>query len=97
MRKALDDRLIVSRNSYTLGVPLLGAIQIELDEPNGEQLHQLARIVLVWPDIERVVWLTVTAHVEVLAHHRMERDLLQQLTEIAEGAAREQIVVVRKS
>ena len=58
---------------------------IELDEADREELHELARVVLVGPDVARRVRLLIAEHREVHAHHRMQRHVLDQRAEIAEG------------
>ena len=57
-------------------------------EPDREQLHQLARVVLVGTDVARGVGLLVAEHRQVHAHRRMQRHVLHQLAEVAEGVAR---------
>ena len=97
VREPFDDRLVVRRDRLVVGVQLRRAVRVELDQADREELHELARVVLVGADIELRVRLPVPQHREIDAHHRVQRDLLDQLAEIAEGVARERVVVVREA
>ena len=72
---------------------LHAAIGVELIQTDREQLHHLARVVLVGHAARRGVLLLVVQVREVHAHHRMQRDVLQQVAEVAECAARERVQV----
>ena len=58
------------------------AVGVQLPHADGEELHHLACVVFV--GIDGAVGLVVVHHVEVVAHHRRERHLGQQVLEIAE-------------
>ena len=54
-------------------------------QADGEQLHQLARVILVGPGVAGWVGLVVVPHVQVLAHGGAERDIFHQRAEVREG------------
>ena len=96
MREALDVGLLERRNRLAAGVVQRLSLVVELEQPDREQLHELARIVLVGPDVACGVGLAVAEHRQVDAHGRVQRHVLQQLAEVAEGIRRERVVVARR-
>ena len=68
------------------------AIRIELVQADREQLHHLARIVLVRLTAARVL-LEIAAGIEEIAHRCIERERFEQLAEVAEGMRREHIPI----
>jgi hypothetical protein len=94
VREAFDDGLIESRNGLAQRVALRRAVRVELHEADGEQLHELARVVFVGADISRRVRFLIAEHREVHAHHRVQRHVLHQGAEVAECVARQRVVVV---
>ncbi len=93
VREPFDDRLRIRRNGLAGAVELRRAVDGELHEPDREELHQLARIVLVGSDVGRGIGLLVAEHAQVDAHRGMQRDGFDQLAVIAKPPRREQIVV----
>ena len=81
--------LPVGRDRLTSLVELLRAIRIQPDRADREELEDLARVVLVGPRAR------VAVHVEVVAHRRVERDLVEQVAIVAEGVAVEDLEVRR--
>ena len=73
----VDDRLVVGGQG-AVGPVLRRAVLVEQLGPDREELHDLARVVLV-----RVV-LGGRVHVQVLAHRRVQRLLVQDVPVIAE-------------
>ncbi len=93
-RKILDCGLIVSWNGLIRhGVELQCSILIQLEQPNREQLQQLAGIILVGPGVSRRIGLVVIPHVEVLAHGGAERNVFHELAEVSEGVSLQNLVV----
>ena len=94
-----DGRLIVGGDGQPGGIEFERAVGLELIEADGEELHDLARVVLVGRG-EQVALVIVgglraAQRAEVDAHDRAERDVFEQGAEIAEGAVHKQVVVVR--
>ena len=87
----------VGGNGPALGILLRRTVQVQLLQPDGEELHHFAGVVLVRRLRElagRVEALLVVADVrQVDAHHRVQRHVLQQLAEVAEGVAGQHVVV----
>ncbi len=73
----VDDRLVVG-GQRAAGAVLRRAVLVEQLGPDREELHDLARVVLV-----RVV-LRGRVHVQVLAHRRVQRLLVQDVPVVAE-------------
>jgi hypothetical protein len=69
------------------------AIGVQFDQANREQLHDLARIVLVGHTTALRVFLLVAQVGQVQPHHRMQADVFQQRTVVAEGVGGEHVVV----
>ena len=66
MRESLHDlRLVVGGNGLGGAVGLDAAIEVELDQTDREELHQLARIVLVRADVACGVGLLIAEHQQV--------------------------------
>ena len=82
----------VGRDGLARRIQLLRAIVIQLVEADGEELHHLARVVLI--GIGGGIALVVAQHREELAHHRIQGHVLKQLPEVPECVRTEQIVVV---
>ncbi|MEZ5458351.1 MAG: hypothetical protein R3E65_03145 [Steroidobacteraceae bacterium] len=93
-RETLDDGLVIGRNRLAGRIEARRAVGVELDEPDREQLHQLARVVLVGAQVRARHGALVAEHRQVHTHRRMQRDVLEQHPEIAEGVAREHVVEV---
>ncbi len=66
------------------------AVGVELDQSDREQLHHLARIVLVR---HAAVVAAVGKRGEVLPHRRVLRDRLEQFAIVAEGMGRERVQI----
>ena len=93
--EALDHGLVVGRKGIAGPVHRHAPVRVQLDEPDREQLHELAGVILVGPDVARRVGLPVAEHVEERSHRRVQGDVFDQLAEVTERAAGEQVVVVR--
>ena len=93
-----DGGLIVSRDRLAGGIELQRAVGLEEIQPEGEELHDFARIIFVGQrdgDAAGVEGgLGVAERAEINTHHRAERDRFEEVAEIAEGSAHEVIVVV---
>ena len=81
-------------------VDLRRAVVAQLDEADREELHDLARVVLVGEDLDAVPLLVVRVRLvapvrEVAPHQRVVRHLAQHVAERAERVADENVVVVR--
>jgi hypothetical protein len=74
-----------------LRVELLRAVGVELPEADGEELHQLARVVLVRAD--RAARLHAVGEVEVHPHRSAQGHVAHQRAVVAEGVAREDLQV----
>ena len=89
--------IAVGGNGAAVAVLFDAAVGVELFEADGEELHHLARIVLVRGLREftgRVVAFLLVADVgEIHAHHRVQGHVLQQLAKIAEGVAGQHVVI----
>ena len=70
------------------------AVGVEHHQADAEELVDLARVVLVGMDVLRGVRAPVAHHVEVHAHGRAQRDVLQQRAVVAEGAIDQDVVVI---
>ncbi len=88
--QSVDDRLVVGRQGQSAGARLHGAVLVEQVRADREELEDLTRVVLV-----RVV-LGVGARVEEEAHGRVEREVLQQVAIVAEGAVDQEVQVRRE-
>ena len=93
-REPLGLHLTKGRDRLTGGVVLYTAIEVQLHEADAEQLRQFARIVLIGTQVGVGGGATVAEHREVDAHRRMQRDVLEQRAEVAEGVARQHVVEI---
>ena len=85
--ESLHDFLVVGRDRHVVAIEHPGAVRIQSLESDGEQLQDLARVVLVrMRSLERILLLRLD-HVQVVAHRRVQRDFLQQGAVVAEGVA----------
>ena len=85
--------IAVGLDRSSAGVGHHAAVRSQLMQADGEELHQLAGEVLVGQAAAGGVFLLV-AHVrQVQAHRRRQRDLLDQVAEIAEGLAVQQVEI----
>ncbi len=91
MRQVHDVVLAVGIDRAAVGVLLFGPVGVEHAQPDREELHHLARIILIGLATGGLVFLKVALGVEVHAHAGIERDMLEQVAEIAEGAIDQQI------
>mmetsp|Transcript_41215 Transcript_41215/g.96362 ORF Transcript_41215/g.96362 Transcript_41215/m.96362 type:complete len:583 (-) Transcript_41215:713-2461(-) len=91
LRQALDDALVVGGLGLAGRVELGRAIGIELDETDGEQLQHFTRKVLVWMGALVGALLLAAQQIEVVAHGRVQRHVLQQRAPVAEGIAVEHV------
>jgi hypothetical protein len=66
--ECLDRTLVVGRQRDAGTVDPHRAVRLEQLEADREQLHELARIVLVGPDVARTIGFLVAEHAEVIAH-----------------------------
>ncbi len=73
---------------WPLRVHLQRPVHVHFPQPDREQLHQLARIVLVRRTVRRR--LAAVGQIEILAHRRTERHVAHQGAEVAEGVPRQQ-------
>ena len=89
--------IAVGGNGIAPSILLRRAIQVQLLKPDGEELHHFAGVVLVGRlgDLAgRVKTFLAVADVrQVHAHHGVQGDVLQQLAEVAKGAADQRVVV----
>jgi hypothetical protein len=93
--KALDHRLVVGRKRIAGAVHRHAAVGLQLHEPDREQLHELAGVVLIGADVARRIRPLVAEHIEVRSHRRVQGDVFDQLAELTERAAGEHVVIVR--
>lgn len=99
-RKRLHIRRVIRANGFVGGVQHRRAIRVELHQTNGEQLHDLSRIVLVWV---RHLFVVVgkdkalrfaVAKRQTLGCEWVPRDFAQNIAVVAKGMANEYIVCV---
>mmetsp|Transcript_23380 Transcript_23380/g.55644 ORF Transcript_23380/g.55644 Transcript_23380/m.55644 type:complete len:256 (-) Transcript_23380:119-886(-) len=95
MGEAAHIGLGIRRDWRTLRVELSRAVGVELEQADGEQLHHFARIVLVGLAAGLRVLFEVALGAEELAHFGGQGHVLQQLAEVAEHVATQQIPVPR--
>ena len=69
-------------------------VGVELDQPDGEQLHHLACVVLVGLTPRRILFL-VALGTEVIAHGRMQRHRFQQVAKIPCSMRHQRVPVMR--
>ena len=81
----------IGGDGIAAALQLLRAVVVELPEADGEQLHDLAGVVLV--GIGGGVAFVVAEHVEELTHHRAQGHVLKELAEVAEGVLAQHVVV----
>ncbi len=91
-RQADDVAAVVSLHRLPVD-ELRRAVRVQFVETDGEELHHLARVVLVGHAIARRVLLAVAQVRQVEAHHRMERDLIEELAVVAEGVPAEHVEI----
>jgi hypothetical protein len=84
-------RVAVERRA--VGPALDRAVGVELVQPDGHQLHDLTGVVLVGLAARRI-FLLVAARVQVVAHRRVQRDVLQQRAEVAGDAGHQHVPVL---
>ena len=95
VRKSFNYGLVVSRNCLLiLRIEFGAAIEIDLDQSDREQLHQLACIVLVGTDIQYRIGLLITQHAEVNTHCRMQGHYVHKVAIVAERIERQLIVII---
>jgi hypothetical protein len=80
-----DHRLVISGNRMPAGIEDRASIRIQLCKSKREQLHQLARIILVRGCVLRWIGLVVIGHVQVAAHGRTQRYSLDQIAVVSES------------
>ena len=91
--EVLDRVLVVRGDRLTVRIEPAGAVGVQLALADGEELQELARVVLVRLDVLRRVGLRVVDHVEELAHGRAERDLVHDVAEVREREVRQNLLV----
>ena len=96
VRERLDRRLIVGDDRQPIGIQLDRAIRVQRIEADREELQHLAGIVFIARGKGRGNRLLVAPHVQILPHDRVQRDIFEQLAEIAEGVIGEHVVVGRQ-
>ncbi len=69
------------------------AVRIQFVEADREKLHHFARVVLVGHPVARRILLLVAQVREVQAHHRMKRDVLEQLAIVSESVPAEHVEI----
>ena len=69
------------------------AVGLQLVEPDREELHDLAGVILVRLPARRRILLRIAFGIEIHAHPGIERDALQQGAEIAERLVAEQVPI----
>ena len=74
-------------------VALGRAVRVQLEQADGHELHDLARIVLVRRTRSGRILLHVAQVGQVAAHHGAQRDRLEDVPVIAEGVGGERVVV----
>ena len=94
-RQVRDIVLSIGFDRLALCISLHRSVGIELVESDREQLHDLARVVLVRLAPGGGVFLEVAARVQIEAHRRVQRYLLEQRPEIAEGVCCKKVPVGR--
>ena len=93
--KALDHGLVVGGKRIAGRVHRHAPVRVQLYQPDREQLHELAGVILVGADVARRVGLPVAEHVEERAHRRVQGHVFHQLAEVTERSAGEQVVIIR--
>ncbi len=88
-----DGELRVGRDGDAVGVELDGAVLIEHDGADGEELHDFTSVILVGNCTGGRVGHGVVAHVEILAHGGAQGDVLHDLAVVCEGIAEEGVLV----
>ena len=78
----------------TLSIDLAGAVGVELPQSDREQLHDLARVVLVWVAIDGRICLLVAYMTEISAHAGMHRHLHQDVEVVAKSVADKDVIVI---
>ena len=76
-----DDCLIVSRNRLARRIFQQRPIRIQTVQADGKELQDFTRIVFIR------IRLLVVGHVQIVAHGGIQRDLVQQLSEVSERVA----------
>jgi|GEM_PF-5239171 len=70
---------------------------MEFEQADGKQLHDLPREILVGIHPAYRISLGVLDVAEVVAHHRMPGDVVEQVAEVAEGVPPQHVLVVGES
>mmetsp|Transcript_42354 Transcript_42354/g.131244 ORF Transcript_42354/g.131244 Transcript_42354/m.131244 type:complete len:230 (+) Transcript_42354:3-692(+) len=92
--KVHDVRVVVGGDGLALCVDLHGPIRVEHVNPDGEELHDLPRQVLVGEPL--VVRVRGAPRVrQVAAHDRAVDDLAEDVPEVAKGVAHKDVVEVQ--
>ena len=91
--EALDDRLVVSWHRVEFGIEDEGAVGPEAIQADGEELQDLAGVVLIGNAANGDVAIAVPEHIEIPAHGGMERDRLEERAVIGEGIVGQRVVV----
>ena len=101
--KLLDRRLIIGGDRIAAPIQLPGAVPIQEEGPDGEQLQDLARVIFIRlrPDAVpadgrrggRASLTTVVQHVEETTHRRMQGHVREQLAIVAKRSPIEQLLI----
>ena len=96
-----DVIIIVGRNELAV-LEARGAVQVELMKADGEELHDFARVILIWMPASGIVLasalrLFVAAIVEVYPHTRMIGDGLEKFPKITQTVGQKDVVVIAES
>ena len=91
--KILNNIRRVVGNRVAISIPNSGAVLIQLDRTNAEQLHQFAAEILI--RVAAVGRRAAVGRVQIRAHRGRVRDVRHQVLPIAECVVREGVEVVR--
>ena len=88
-RECIDNALVIRRNGLSILTQHRRSIFVESVQSDGEQLQDFTRVIFV--GIRSIV----SRHIQVVTHRWIKRDLIQQLTVVAESVAIENLEVRR--
>ena len=94
VRQSHDLTLRVSRHHLIFRIQNQRAVRPHAEEANRKQLLDFSRVVLIRNTSGADIRLVVLLHVQIPAHRRGQRDLLQQGAEVAKGMGLQQIIIV---
>ena len=94
MRETDNFTLAVSVDGLKARVQNQGPVRPHPEEADGEELLDLAGVVLVRDAAHRKIGFVVPQHIEIPTHRRRERGRFEEVAEIAEGSGVELVIEV---